>query len=439
MAEGAGAPGTNRRWKGPTMTQTVERLDINVDAQFGQYRELVEKRRALKIRMEKAEAEKQSVSERVFQRVMAEYSRELQHIESELEPLARSLQSARATIQDQIKDIDLQVDQIRDRIDEIAFRSRVGEFDSAASDELRAPLADECDRLARRRQQLSETLVRMDAREAAKAADPPKPEAVPRREPREAPRSTERPLKPERREIMEPAPAHTEPARVRIEPAPTHTEPGRARIEPVPAHRSSDHREHRAATDGTSGEGDAFVDPTEWIGEFVKDENPEPAVSKFEGDPLFSKSREGTRETPGTSFENEQSEDPLAGLADPCEETIASPVDTGPQANPRAPKETAYGGLPVLTITQGPGAGKTLPLLPMTMTIGREVDNNIELKDVDVARYHARISFEAGHYVIQDLEGSSGTFVNGQKISKAPLSPGSTIRVGGTELHFDLG
>ena len=72
------------------------------------------------------------------------------------------------------------------------------------------------------------------------------------------------------------------------------------------------------------------------------------------------------------------------------------------------------------------------------MTIGRELDNNIELKDQDVARYHARITYHAGEYVIHDLEGSSGTFVNGEKISKKTLSPGDTIRAGDTELAFDL-
>jgi TolA-binding protein len=425
MAEEPDALETKRRWKGPTMTQTVERLDIDVDAQFGHYRELVEKHRVLKLRMEKAEAEKRSVRERVFQRVMEEYSRELQHLESEIEPLSRSLQSARSTIQDQIKDIDLQLEENKDRIDEIAFRGRVGEFDASAADELRTPLADECSRLVRRRQQLTETLARMDARETARAADPPKPEPAPRREVRVAPRATEHPPKPERREAIEPGPARAEPAPERTESA--------------PARRKLDHPEHRASSDGTSGEGDAFVDPTEWVGEFVKDEHPEPAESKFEGDPLFCTSGGAVGETRRTAAGNEATEDPLAGLADPCEENMAPSADTGSQANARTAKDTAYGGLPVLTITQGPGAGKTLPLLPMTMTLGREVDNNIELKDVDVARYHACISFEAGHYVIQDLEGSSGTFVNGQKVSKAPLSPGSTIRVGGTELHFDLG
>ena len=74
----------------------------------------------------------------------------------------------------------------------------------------------------------------------------------------------------------------------------------------------------------------------------------------------------------------------------------------------------------------------------MTMMVGREVDNNIEIRDMNVARYHARISFEAGKYVIQDIEGSPGTFVDGERITKVALAPGAVIRVGGTELKFCL-
>lgn len=95
-------------------------------------------------------------------------------------------------------------------------------------------------------------------------------------------------------------------------------------------------------------------------------------------------------------------------------------------------------GFPVLIIVGGPGAGKKLPLVPMTMTVGREHDNNIELKDEDVARYHARISFQRGQYILQDLESSSGTWVNDERISEAILKQGDKIRVGATEMVIDF-
>ena len=75
----------------------------------------------------------------------------------------------------------------------------------------------------------------------------------------------------------------------------------------------------------------------------------------------------------------------------------------------------------------------------MTMTIGREHDNNVELKDQDVARYHARIVFERGQHVLEDLEGSTGTWLNDVKIKRAALKNGDFIRFGTCEILIEKG
>jgi hypothetical protein len=461
------------------MDHTVERLAIDVDEKFAQYWQLVEKRRELKGRMEKAENEKRSVNERVFQRVFKEYVRELEEIESELEPIAKSLQSVRATVNDQIKDIDGQIEEIQDRLDEIAFRTRVGEFDAAASNELRAPLLEECETLSVRREQLTQSLSRMDTREQSgrppkpetpphadahesaaqprksespaatgareRTATPPRPVPHPRtdvRQPESQPRQYESSPRAEAREQKAPPKtppkADAAPRAERREPAGSPHKPERRPVAPQAPDGTSERQFHVPAEE-PSGDKEGFVDPTEWVGEFVRDEHPAPVESTFKGDPLFTKSAVGKDDSTDPDIEPDDVEDALAGLADPSEESAAGAAAAKRPDGRRKPQEPAFGDLPILTITDGPGAGKKLPLLPMTMTLGREVDNNIELKDVDVARYHARISFEAGDYVIQDLEGSSGTFVDGQRITRAILTPGSTIRVGGTELLFDMG
>lgn len=108
-------------------------------------------------------------------------------------------------------------------------------------------------------------------------------------------------------------------------------------------------------------------------------------------------------------------------------------------ASPTPPTSAAGAAtFPILVVTKGAGAGKKLPLVPMTMTIGREHDNNIELKDEDVARYHARISYERGHYILQDLDSSSGTWVNDEKITEVQLKHGDKILVGSTEMLVDF-
>lgn len=76
------------------------------------------------------------------------------------------------------------------------------------------------------------------------------------------------------------------------------------------------------------------------------------------------------------------------------------------------------------------------PLSHRTITIGRDGSSVIRLKDPGVSRYHADIRAEADGYVLHPL-GSSGTYVNGERIS-APrlLDEGDRIEIGGMSLRF---
>jgi hypothetical protein len=171
----------------------------------------------------------------------------------------------------------------------------------------------------------------------------------------------------------------------------------------------------------------------------------------------------------GDSFADEV----ISGLADPVEEgslgsaaDIGSPSSTTDTENPFERQEDAptsgnstregdsmQGGdgedssqvdeeqmipFPNLIITSGNQSGKKIPLLPMTMTIGREHDNNIELKDEEVARYHARVVYQDHRFVLQDLNSSTGTWVNGEQITQAYLSNKDKIRFGKTEMIIDF-
>ncbi len=130
---------------------------------------------------------------------------------------------------------------------------------------------------------------------------------------------------------------------------------------------------------------------------------------------------------------NEVGRDPLKDLrAAPARErgsaTEASPVATA----------AAHRNAPSLVFVSGTHTGQSIPLLPTTLTIGREHDNNIEIKDAEVARYHARILHERGSYVVEDLESTTGTWVNGKRARRAVLNHGDVIKVGQTELAIDF-
>jgi len=116
-----------------------------------------------------------------------------------------------------------------------------------------------------------------------------------------------------------------------------------------------------------------------------------------------------------------------------------SPPDPADQLDSLlTPAATPGEGFPSLVFVSGAHAGQAIALLPTTLTIGREHDNNIEIKDPEVARYHARILRERDDYVVEDLNSSTGTWVNGERIKRTAITHGDVIRVGQTELALDF-
>ena len=71
------------------------------------------------------------------------------------------------------------------------------------------------------------------------------------------------------------------------------------------------------------------------------------------------------------------------------------------------------------------------------VTIGRLPDNTIVIDNSAVSSRHARIVREGPQFVVEDLESTNGTFVNGDKITKRALRHGDTILVGKHKMFFD--
>jgi pSer/pThr/pTyr-binding forkhead associated (FHA) protein len=51
------------------------------------------------------------------------------------------------------------------------------------------------------------------------------------------------------------------------------------------------------------------------------------------------------------------------------------------------------------------------------LTIGRDSVNEIVINDAEISRRHARLTFQGGKYVLEDLGSTNGTFVNGQRLA----------------------
>jgi pSer/pThr/pTyr-binding forkhead associated (FHA) protein len=92
-----------------------------------------------------------------------------------------------------------------------------------------------------------------------------------------------------------------------------------------------------------------------------------------------------------------------------------------------------------LVVRQGTQAGMSFVISGNQVVMGREEGLDIVLQDPESSRRHARVSWQGGRYVIEDMGSTNGTFVNGMQIT-APLTlnPGDSIGIGQTALVFQL-
>ncbi len=79
----------------------------------------------------------------------------------------------------------------------------------------------------------------------------------------------------------------------------------------------------------------------------------------------------------------------------------------------------------------GPTPGATYSLEGDQLTIGRDSSNAVTINDAEVSRKHARMNFQGGKYVIEDLGSTNGTFVNGQRLAgPVVLKSGDVVSLG---------
>ena len=91
------------------------------------------------------------------------------------------------------------------------------------------------------------------------------------------------------------------------------------------------------------------------------------------------------------------------------------------------------------TVVRGSATEKSYDLeAAQPIRIGRGNGCQICLSDPLSSRTHAIISYEDGHWIASDADSRNGTMVNDKKISQVVLSSGDRIRIGSTELLFEL-
>jgi predicted component of type VI protein secretion system len=94
-----------------------------------------------------------------------------------------------------------------------------------------------------------------------------------------------------------------------------------------------------------------------------------------------------------------------------------------------------------LVMRTGPTPGKVFDLSKSEVYLGRDVNNDVVINDAEVSRKHARLTMQAGAYVLEDLGSTNGTFVNGQRLMGPHiLRPGELVLFGeNVSLVFEAG
>jgi two-component system, cell cycle response regulator len=103
-------------------------------------------------------------------------------------------------------------------------------------------------------------------------------------------------------------------------------------------------------------------------------------------------------------------------------------------------RQSQLGRIGTLTILQGEDVGAIVTLPREINILGRDTQNiEVTVKDESVSRQHARISQRDGHYEIEDLGSTNGTYVAGALVSgRVRLIDGVRVQLGNTIMRFGM-
>ena len=120
--------------------------------------------------------------------------------------------------------------------------------------------------------------------------------------------------------------------------------------------------------------------------------------------------------------------------ADLPTEAIAS---TSAPSAPSAPNRATNQNSTRLVITSGPKAGTEFPLGSDSITIGRSSDSSLVIRDDYTSTHHARLMLWNGEWMIQDLDSTNGTFLNGVRVAvPTPVPLNTPVKIGATSFEL---
>jgi pSer/pThr/pTyr-binding forkhead associated (FHA) protein len=94
--------------------------------------------------------------------------------------------------------------------------------------------------------------------------------------------------------------------------------------------------------------------------------------------------------------------------------------------------------MPVLKLCFGESVLKEIGIEVEPVAIGRNPKGDLFIDNPAVSFHHARVICYDGVYYVEDLGSLNGTFLNGARVTQAPLTQGDVITVGKHTVRFSL-
>ncbi|TFD84390.1 FHA domain-containing protein [Cryobacterium lactosi] len=125
---------------------------------------------------------------------------------------------------------------------------------------------------------------------------------------------------------------------------------------------------------------------------------------------------------------------PAAAASAPTEQFSRQKAAPLPPAGPeKATTQTATR----LVITSGPKAGTEFPLGSEPVTIGRSSDSSLVIRDDYTSTHHARLMLWHDDWMVQDLDSTNGTFLDGKRVAVPTSVPlNTTVKIGATSFEL---
>ncbi|TFD32532.1 FHA domain-containing protein [Cryobacterium sp. TMT1-62] len=124
---------------------------------------------------------------------------------------------------------------------------------------------------------------------------------------------------------------------------------------------------------------------------------------------------------------------PAAAASAPTEQFTARPGPAFTAVDDKATSQNATR----LVITSGPKSGTEFPLTGDSITIGRSGDSSLVIRDDYTSTHHARLMLWHDKWMIQDLDSTNGTFLDGNRLAvPTPVPLNTTVKIGATSFEL---